>query len=275
MILNVHRKKTPNRGDLASAPGVYFNSIDDVIFVDVMECDGRDERINSLLSRAEVIIYGGGGLLDHVKFDDSLRYILDNHGDKTVIWGAGSNSIKSQPFVSDLTLARYVGVRDFGNDKDYDWLPCVSCMSTDFEKVLENRRKLYVGGIGILENNSGSTTASVKDLGYNVRKFGNKKVSTAEMLEFIISCDYLISSSFHACYWATLLGVPVVGVPTSSKFHTFKHRIPLSNSGNWNEYLDQTVIYNGALNECREANIDFLNRISHISKSLSTKFFKD
>lgn len=275
MILNIHRKKTPNRGDLSSAPCLYFSDAENIIFADVLDCDGRDSRINKYLCDAEIIVFGGGGLLDHPKFDDSLCYILENYGYKTVIWGAGSNSISNQHFKSRLGSAKYVGIRDFGVSNNYTWVPCASCMSNDFDIVIKDREKLYVGGVGILENNAGKSIAPVNDLGFNARKFGNKKVSTLEILEFIISLDYLVSSSFHACYWATLLGIPVIGVPTSSKFHTFKYKFPLAKKNNWEQFLEKTIVYDGALEDCREANIDFLSKVSTFSKDLAVKDFGD
>ncbi len=81
------------------------------------------------------------------------------------------------------------------------------------------------------------------------------------MFEFISSCDLLVTSSFHAAYWATLLEVPVIGIPTSIKFHTFRHRIPLASNGNWIAQLGNTKVYHSALNECIEANINFIKSL--------------
>ncbi len=79
-----------------------------------------------------------------------------------------------------------------------------------------------------------------------------------EILEFISSCDTLVSTSFHAVYWATLLEIPVIGIPTSSKFYTMKHQVPLASKDDWINRLKSTVMYQNALDECVSANLNFI-----------------
>jgi polysaccharide pyruvyl transferase WcaK-like protein len=110
-----------------------------------------------------------------------------------------------------------------------------------------------------VENDSGQITANISDFGIpNVRRLGNKKTQAKDMFEFISSCDLLVTSSFHAAYWATLFEIPVIGIPTSVKFHTLQHSIPLAKKGNWIDQLGNTRIYPAALNECIEANANFI-----------------
>lgn len=83
----------------------------------------------------------------------------------------------------------------------------------------------------------------------------------AEMTRFISSCDALITSSYHGVYWATLMGIPVIGIPTSSKFYHMKHKTPLAKPNDWIEALSDAKIHPNAWEECVQANIKFKNSL--------------
>ncbi len=266
MIVNVHRKDTPNRGDLASAPLRYFQSDQRIIYLDIL-APKNSEKARGLCEQADFIIIGGGGLLDNLKFDGEINFLTSLYGKKVIVWGVGSNSVTSD-CKTNLDSALFVGVRDFGVGRL--WVPCASCLSPEFDFVASERSNFYVGGLGILENNSGAITAKVSDCGQaGIRRFGNKKVTMREMLEFIASCDVLVTSSFHAAFWATLLCVPVVAIPTSSKFQTLKHKVPLASPDDWTSKINETCVYLEALEECRNANMRFQSSLPTVISSMS------
>ncbi len=256
-IVNIHRKKTPNLGDLASAPAKYFIKSKNGIFIDILDCETPDARISGLLESADFLIIGGGGLLANPKFSLALENIIYNYAAKCIIWGAGANSVGEKFIENDLSKIKYIGIRD--SNTNYQWVPCASCLHSDIIEAKKNRNSIYKGGVGIVENDSGQSTAFVSDFDIpNIRRLGNKKIQAKDMFEFISGSDLIITSSFHAAYWATLLEIPVIGIPTSIKFHTLRHTIPLASKGNWIAQLGYTKTYPEALSECIEANKNFL-----------------
>lgn len=269
MIVAVYRKNTPNRGDLASTPVAYFNSSINTKRLDILDCSSDNEVAVHLLNNAATIILGGGGLLGHKKFSLQINYILNNFGDKVIIWGAGSNFVSEDPTSVDLSKARLVGIRDYGPTNHFSWVPCVSCMNPEIDLFLGGTTPHIGKPIGILENNAGARIARVGDCGVSdVARFGNKKVSSYEMLQFISSCSLLVTSSYHAAFWATLLSIPVLGVPTSSKFANFRHMVKLVKKDDWANHVGDALVHPEALAECRIANLQFLANAQEIFPSL-------
>jgi len=259
MIVNVHRKKTSNQGDKVSAPLRYLRHDKSDVFIDILDCLTPNPRINAYLEEAEWIIVGGGGLLSNDKFHFELLKLRELYSEKIIFWGGGTNAMKNDIDV-DLNGVNYVGIRDVGTQ--FPWVPCASCMSDIFTKIIKNRSRYSPKGIGFLENNAGRNTHDISSLDYkDIRKFGNKNVTMSQMVEFIASCETLITSSYHGLYWATLIGVPVVGIPTSSKFYHMRHPAPLARKDTWPEKLTETKLYPEALKECIDANIKFKNSL--------------
>ncbi len=173
-IVNIHRKKTPNQGDLASAPLKYFNLPFDPVYFDILDCFNPSNRIRQLLDKAEYLVIGGGGLLDNPKFHGSLDFLFKKFPEKSIIWGVGSNFVGDFILKNDMSSILKVGVRDVNTSRQ--WVPCASCLSKDLIKFKAYRNLYYKGGIGILENNSGQDIIKVSDFGIpNIRRLGNKK----------------------------------------------------------------------------------------------------
>jgi hypothetical protein len=70
-----------------------------------------------------------------------------------------------------------------------------------------------------------------------------------------------VTSSSHGAYWATLLGRKVVGIPTSSKFYSLHHPVPLSHPADWQRFMKLARSYPDALEECRAANRTFFTKV--------------
>lgn len=263
LIVNISRKKTPNRGDLASAPCQYFPHLNRVIYIDILDCNNENAELTKILNLANTIIIGGGGLLGHTKFEKEINWIGEMYGYKTVIWGAGVNTVNGRFCENNIDLFKHVGIRDCITK--YTWVPCASCLSPLFINIRGDHSTFPKNDkIGILENNSGKNPTTLPLHNYTkAEKFGNKKVSMHEMLNFIASCGILVSNSYHAVYWAVLLKIPVIAIPTSSKFNYFKHKICLSKAEDWPNYIDDCInyIYSNALEECVDANVKFSKEI--------------
>lgn len=255
--MNIHRKKTPNLGDLSSASLKYFKKTKNSTFLDILDCEQPDERISSILNVADYLIIAGGGLLENPKFSAALEYLVKKYSSKIIIWGAGANSVGIKFVKNDLENVTHIGLRDI--DTIHQWVPCSSCMHPDLIEIKKNKNLIYKGGAGIIENDSGKDAATVSNFGIpDIRRLGNKKIQAREMFEFIAGSDLIITSSFHAVYWSILLETPVIGIPTSIKFSKLRHSIPLATKGNWINELGRTKVYPNALKECIDANIKFI-----------------
>lgn len=272
-VLNLHRMQTENVGDLVCAPYLYFPEIlgtdarEILSFHQGTEPD-RPSRIvfNEAFAAARTIVFGGGGLLEIDFFAPALAYMaekkLPHH--RYVIWGAGHNNWAiadwrkmRQPLTFDTALFDLAGVRDF--DQGRTWVPCVSCMSPLFDRHYPVRRE-----IGLYVH-----SGTVKNPAFRSRlPEGIDMIDNSSRLEdairFMAESELVLTDSFHGAYWATLLGRKVVGFPSSSKFYSFKHAIPLCSPEDWRRYSRLAQVYPEALGECRQANIDFAARVAEL-----------
>lgn len=268
MIVNVHRKNTPNRGDLESAPCKYLVPQDNIYYIDILECSIDNENIYKILDRAEIIILGGGGLLDNSKFEAGFKFLKDNFINKLVIWGVGSNYTGNTKSIFSLDGITHVGLRDkvFLKERtNFDWVPCASCLHplfTSFQKK-SLKRSLFQRNYGLFINNSGQSAFELEESSkVDSDVLGNFKVSIYEILDFIVSSKVMITTSYHGVYWSMLLGNEVFAKSTSIKFKTFKYDINLIRSNKW---WDDIYTYEqpSILKECRDANISFFNKIKN------------
>lgn len=284
-IINYHVVDPTNIGDQLSAPANYF------------EFPGHDLEVRDIrsLSADDVtdqhVIVGGGGLL-FKRFRNAIALLQTPQQSphtqgKRILWGVGQQIYKGHqtlvhqsfdysPYTQGMDL---VGIRD--HDLGYDWVPCASCMHAEFDKprtpqhdvVVFSHKKfqIRVKGVPCLTNEEGDF---------------------ASVLDFLGSGETVLTSSFHGAYWATLLGRKVLAFPFSSKFHTLKHsptlypsrqwqaqrwRISLfgkvlydfvydknrytSSMADWRTYLNQCQTYPTSLEECRDRNRWFYQRV--------------
>lgn len=265
-IINIHRKATPNRGDLASAPCQYFPQLNEAINMDILGYkDTNEEKREKWLSRlnaADLVILGGGGLLSMPKFAEGIELVCKK--DNVVVWGPGYNDIKIKSWnglgeisiENQLQNAKLIGIRDC--QSIYEWVPCSSCMSDSFDKQYETKHDIVVFENFTVNN----LLPFVDELGIKKSQYMNNfKTPLNEVIEFLASGELVISNSFHGVYWATLLGKKVLGIPTSSKFYSLKHAVPLCSIKDWQRYSKLARTYPEALEECREANIKFKEKV--------------
>jgi exopolysaccharide biosynthesis predicted pyruvyltransferase EpsI len=92
----------------------------------------------------------------------------------------------------------------------------------------------------------------------------NMKSPMEEIIGKLAAGETVVTSSYHGAYWATLLGRKVVGIPTSSKFYDLRHPIPICHRSDWRRYTNLARSYDGALEECRAANLSFYERVMNL-----------
>lgn len=271
-ILNLHRRNTANVGDLKCAPYLYFPELlggdaKEILGFRQADAPNTADRVafKEAFSVADVVIIGGGGLLEIDFFEPALRFLNENKRDqKYVLWGAGHNSWgisdwrklkKEYTFSPDLF--DLVGVRDFGYD--FTWVPCVSCMSSLFDHRYPTRRAigLYVHS-GTLQNPN-----LRRQLPADLQPLSNS-AGFQEAIEYLATSELVLTDSFHGAYWALLLNRKVVAFPSSSKFYGLRHAVPLCSPEDWVRYAPLARVYDMALEECRQANKDFASSVTEL-----------
>lgn len=260
-VINLHRINTKNCGDKYSAPHWYFEKLSKFPVYDISDI------INGSLVSAlrwgiygltDRIVIGGGGLLEREYFMKSMEVMryLAMKGKKVVLWGVGHNNPSG--YISGLLYRqveayKVVGLRDYGI-KGVDWVPCSSCMHDLFDKDYDRMHDF-----GIVEHESIPIPGKLHCFGF-IKIKNTSKIE--EMIKFIGSLDCLITNSYHAMYWGMLLGRKVVVFPNSSKMYSFKYMPSICLDMNaYKEAVKSTFVYNGLLEECREANLRFAEKV--------------
>lgn len=259
-VANIYRKNPNNAGDLYSSPVNYFPKLGN-IELDIFDFKNSEENgIASVISDNSLII-GGGGLLNRKSFQFQLETFEDlgSRGKKTVLWGVGHNSKNRKDFKK---LSNYnINPNNFGlvGTRDHsiatNWVPCVSCMHPAFDTKSPAKQE---------------TGVILHDKTYNkpriITAFGGLPLipNTADFetfVQFIKDSETLITNSYHAMYWGILLEKKVLVIPNSSKFFDFKYDPVFTTYENCLKDLNKARAYSGVLEECRDRNTDFADKV--------------
>lgn len=291
-----HRKDPNNIGDIAANPLQYFLPADQYQTVDVAKLTSESYPLD-----VPLILGGGGlvgnnfignVVADVLKSPDELqleqlarsKWKLANEQNENIhrrfkkefnqlmdlvkanlkspsapryIWGAGHNGEPGDDIVYPDEIRQYqlVGVRDY--NVGLTWAPCASCMHPALSKKYAKRHKVIW-----FEHKK----QLIKDRAFGtdpILRFVNSGNDMDQTIELLGSAETVLTNSYHGAYWATLLGCRVIVVgPWSTKFANMRHapvQIPVTQP--WQEVLEQTRVYDHALDECRSATEDFWNRI--------------
>lgn len=243
--LYLHRVDLGNPGDLHSSPRAFLGPGWQGPTVDMVAKVDLDINV-------DFVFVGGGDILANQKFTNrllaSLSGIRFRH---LVVWGAGHLPDISEPVREQASLW---GVREQGPDMDA-WVPCVSGTEPEIQghsskQALRDflivdhwkRRPIYIDADHTRITNNPSTLSS--------------------MLQAMADHRYVITSSYHAVYWATLLKRRAVFVsdPWQEKLRDVAWPVPTAQTFSW-ALLDQTQVYTDALDQVLEANQKFRQRV--------------
>lgn len=256
-IVFVWRFQTNNCGDLASSPWnyLYFGS-HSVERIDLAK-DLRSSEVMALLEGSDLIVIGGGGLIGLTKYNAKLSYLIDRYSEKIIVWGAGSNWHNAPGQLPDLGKCCWSGIRDFPLSVTYKefppmaldrttYLPCASVLDTYFlsywkdkisseiQRFLPSQSKRPVR-ILLVSNDAGNSKGSIftssfieklqklfeNSFNCSFLHIGNSKIKMTSCLDVIQSADLIFTRSYHFAYWSLLMGKPVIGIRTTSKFDSF------------------------------------------------------
>tara|TARA_A100001201_G_scaffold99650_2_gene85816 strand:- start:1619 stop:2473 length:855 start_codon:yes stop_codon:yes gene_type:complete len=271
---NVYRIDEKNVGDMYSAPNRYFDFGDNE--KDIWQLDPRWEPED------KHVIIGGGGLIGQMRALTPMCYLLKDKGYKLYGWGVGDHSFVCMDEQSmympnlDVTYPSFIrtwdliGIRDYyeelyGHLSNYHWVPCVSCMDEAFDKEYEikheyvyyNHQELPFQLVAGMKIKTPENLEDKKEIFMN-----NKEGSFDEVINFLGSGETVITNSYHGVYWATLLKRKVVCFPYSSKFWGFYHKPTYATPLDYVDELDKCIVYDEALDDCREATMDYYKILS-------------
>lgn len=177
------------------------------------------------------------------------------------IWGAGHNGEGDMEFHQikwPRPFARYksVGIRDYHQGSKFDWVPCASCMHPAL-----SRKYAIKNDVIWFEHKK----QLIKDFGGDpIPRFINSGNNIEQTIELLGSANIILTNSYHGVYWGTLLKkkVLLVGGAWSSKFKWFKHKpVVVGRKDDWRDYVDQALVYDSALDECRNITENYWNLI--------------
>lgn len=205
------------------------------------------------------LVFGGGGMLHDVFIEIFKRFTTHPNKRKLIFWGAGINEhdLDKQYFPAFLDVFDLVGLRDFNNPWEY--VPCVSCMSSLFDKI--NSPTMDV----IIYEHSGHSIPIDGTKRNNELKPG-EDLNT--IINFLSQGNTIISNSYHGIYWGQLLGRrTLIFEPFSNRFHGFKYQPPICNRDNWESKLQFNIkLATNYLEECRAINRQFYQKVLAVLK---------
>jgi hypothetical protein len=163
------------------------------------------------IEKDDVVIFGGGGLLD---YSDPLNIVLNRlleKCDNVIIWGPGTHKFaknnvfgqESSTIPINFEKAVLCGVRDYQHPYNLPFLPCASCLHPAFS--IEKTEVKIEREIGtIMHGLDGSfRVAGVPSSVNNANPIGT-------IVNYILSSNVMLVSSYHGAYWSMLLGRKVI-----------------------------------------------------------------
>ncbi len=236
----VYSKDTENSGDLSCGYYAYFGEMFKKYPIVIWDIGTIDF---SLVAKNDVVIVGGGGLLDN---SDLWNYNINRLAQKCrycFLFAPGFNRHYGHRVSVMLKTGafRQWTVRDYHHPAGGRYVPCASCLRPEFSMTYPVVRKYGV----------------VKHFQFDMsREFNLPQITNDrplhELLAFIGSSEIVVSNTYHAVYWATLMKKKVIlDAPFSEKFKYLKYP-PVLFSGDLEKDAAQAVVYENALTEAQE-----------------------
>lgn len=236
----VYSKDTENSGDLSCGYYAYFGEMFKKYPIVIWDIGTIDF---SLIAKNDVVIVGGGGLLDN---SDLWNYNINRLAQKCrycFLFAPGFNRHYGHRVSVMLKTGafRQWTVRDYHHPAGGRYVPCASCLRPEFSMTYPVVRKYGV----------------VKHFQFDMsREFNLPQITNDrplhELLAFIGSSEIIVSNTYHAVYWAVLMKKKVIlDAPFSEKFKYLKYP-PVLFSGDLEKDAAQAVVYENALTEAQE-----------------------
>lgn len=282
-VFFVSRCSTTNVGDRLSSPYLYFyKDFPRARQVEIHLGDKpswRRMRMRALrIANAKLIIVGGGGLLGQTYFDHDMSFWGSVANSVKVLWGVGHNSHDIHAVDSanpsalgyvGVTGFHTIGIRDWGTG--FGWVPCASCMHGELSKPPTEKGGL----VAALHHETRSSNTYINALIGAVHEPVDvifNDYSPELFIGKLRSARAVVTNSYHAAYWATLMGKRVVAIGGGSKLRLLRHSPVLATVDNWVHGIDQAVIHHDALTECRERTLAFRHLLLEVYGGAERRF---
>lgn len=241
----VHRADHENPGDLYSCPKHYIHK--QFTPVQIIDVSSPEEPVD-----ADVVIVGGGDIISKRNWIVAIDKILEKRKKaKKVLWGAGCYMGSDLIGLDLMKKFDHIGIRN--TNQLYDWVPCAST----FNKAFQDSPKAPKNEILIIDHFKRNLYCDLP-----VTRVVNKPQTFEKMVGKIKEHDLIITNSYHAAFWSTILSkrVIVVGLHLPAKLTSMKH--PPLIIPSWDDRaIDIAWRYPNAYNECIEATKDFYKKI--------------
>ncbi|MDR7381218.1 hypothetical protein [Promicromonospora iranensis] len=234
--------------------------------------------------QGKLVIIGGSGLIGPGRFESSVESVFGQRPASVALWGIGHNfqqGVHLDPttgwrrrVLKDgitrlwpewLAKADVVGVRDW--DAGMPWVPCASCMLPAFDVLREREPEHEFIVLNHYERGIDTTQPLAEGLEFE--HITNNTEDIFETLTRLASAKVVVSNSYHALYWAMMLGRGAVAVePNSTRFHGFRWPISYASQADWLMAVENAQPAPEALEQAREANVEFSQRVLQIGRNL-------
>lgn len=250
----VHRRDADNAGDFWSSPGVYLSNIMPVTGV----YDYNDLPQVDVSGTVDRLIIGGGGI--GAKFLAPVWRFMDRVPVRNlVVWGTAWE--KGREDLDQLaSRSSLIGVREWFDDLEWQrrWVPCASA----YHCALPRLRKSQATQDWLIVDHW--KRGPIK-FPLSATRISNYRTAIQAILESIANHHFVLTSSYHAAYWATLLGRRAVfcSLPWMPKVCLSRWPIPAAETFSWG-MLDHAHRYPTALDEALAANRAFYQEITNL-----------
>lgn len=250
----VHRRDPANAGDFWSSPGIYLPKVMTVSGIyDYAELANADIK-----EPVDRLIIGGGGI--GAKFLAPVWRFVDRVPVRNiVVWGTAWEQDR-QDLDELATRSSLIGVREWFDDPEWQarWVPCASvyhCSLPRLRKASARRDWLIVD----------HWKRRPIQFPLSATRISNKNTSIETVLEAISQHHFVLTSSYHAAYWTTLLNRRAVFVsrPWLPKVCKSRWPIPSAESFSWS-MLDDAHCYPDALEQALAANRGFYQQVTNL-----------
>jgi hypothetical protein len=301
-VQNVFVKDPHNIGVSTSGPSLYWSSLGFQSCVGDHSIDLLASQEVRKITDYPVIL-GGGGLLNTSFDVANSRFLQNADGPVVMwgvgfaAFPVASNngSVPELPAYlrQNTSNLKLIGLRDYFDEEHplvqptdvlaplLRWVPCASALHPAFEryasaqqkKAPRKRRIGYVRSLdpiarrGCEQDGGGNTSKGLPAwLSSGVLTSADvcpDYLMIEDMLKFLAETEVIVSNSYHAIYWATLLGCKVVLCSRWST--TFDHlKWPVSHyTGDLRADAKQAKDYPGAMNEAKQANLAFAEEVRY------------
>jgi uncharacterized protein YkvS len=213
------------------------------------------------ISPDDAVLLGGGGLLDNEPpIQEWINRLLDVCG-CVIAWSVGFHRHDEQLFdLPEIDYSRFalITVRDYNHPAGLEYLPCVTCLLPQLNKKRDIKHE-----IGVINHKSYALVES----GFPIL---DNSAGIDEITDFIAGSETILTTSYHAAYWALLMGKKVIiAYAWANKFNYFKCKPVVLDELSIKTVSEamsggEIKSYDGWLGECRELNLAFFERVKKL-----------